>query len=220
MLTSHISSSAVLLAHPHCLFPHTSRRSHGVLYLASQAYFTTCNEFCIDQTYQLFSLFELGSVTLALRRSHCCRPRSDRAFFLFPSWEKNVTNSYFKQVANVVMITNETFPALQEQSQTKLVVKPVADTPGQTTAFFSDFCLPNSNSEGESLGVTHGRRTVQPVPQWHQGHSFAGPATRYGLSSVLCHNTPWLKMLLAEEQPPLLPREDSFPSQVPLKGDG
>lgn len=167
----------------------------------------------------------LVCLNLAQLHLHCVEvtaavPGQTGLFSSFPLEKKKVTNSCFKQVANVVMITNETFPALEEQSQTKLVAKPEADTPGKTTAFFSDFCLPNSNSEGESLGVNHGRRMVQPVPQWHQGHSFTGPATRYGLSSVLCHNTPWVKMLSAEGQPPLLPREDSFLSQVPLKGDG
>ena len=44
MSTTQINISAVLLSQSYYqLFPHTSSRSHDLLYLASWAYFTTCN---------------------------------------------------------------------------------------------------------------------------------------------------------------------------------
>lgn len=117
----------------------------------------------------ILSTIDLVGLNLAQLHSHCvgvtAEILSQTRLFSSPPLEKESNrNSYFERAISVVMIMNQTFPALQALSQTRLAVKLPADMQ-EKVIFFSPSDLKNSlnsNTWGQSHTVAQCSPMAQP----------------------------------------------------------
>lgn len=136
----------------------------------------------------ILSTIDLVGLNLAQLHSHCvgvtAEILSQTRLFSSPPLEKESNrNSYFERAISVVMIMNQTFPALQALSQTRLAVKLPADMQEKVIFFFP--LRPKKLSKQQHLGAkSHGC----PVQSYGSAQHSSLLTRRKRLKWNLCRN--------------------------------